>query len=223
MIDSRASRAPLSDATGRINNAASLIHGVNKLKENPQMIYNQASADGFTSKQKNPIRKQQQQQQHHHHHQPQRHAPRPPPQTTVSAASIAISNNIILRNQHGTASASVSHNPAVPSRSKEGYKTLVGPWTLGKTLGRGSNGQVRLCRHRQTGQDAAVKIISKKAAARFSQETSMAALNRIDSPQNDANDRRVPVAIEREVAILKLVDHPNILKLYDMWENRSDM
>jgi hypothetical protein len=52
----------------------------------------------------------------------------------------------------------------------------------------------------------------------------MAALCKWDN-RNAAGDdsKRVPVAIEREVAILKMIDHPNICEVFDIWENRSDM
>jgi len=43
-------------------------------------------------------------------------------------------------------------------------KTHVGPWQLGKTLGKGSVGRVRLARHANSGELAAVKIISKKTS-----------------------------------------------------------
>jgi hypothetical protein len=33
----------------------------------------------------------------------------------------------------------------------------------------------------------------------------------------------MPIGIEREVAIMKLIQHPNIMKLYDIWENRTEM
>ncbi|KAL2263139.1 hypothetical protein VTK26DRAFT_8037 [Humicola hyalothermophila] len=33
----------------------------------------------------------------------------------------------------------------------------------------------------------------------------------------------MPLAIEREVAILKLIRHPNIIELLDIWENRSEI
>jgi hypothetical protein len=35
--------------------------------------------------------------------------------------------------------------------------------------------------------------------------------------------RRMPYGIEREVAIMKLIEHPHIMKLYDIWENRTEM
>lgn len=38
-----------------------------------------------------------------------------------------------------------------------------------------------------------------------------------------ANSNRIPLSIEREVALLKLIEHPNIMKIYDIWENRSEM
>lgn len=43
-------------------------------------------------------------------------------------------------------------------------KTHVGPWQLGKTIGKGSSGRVRKARHALTGQDAAIKIVSKTMA-----------------------------------------------------------
>jgi serine/threonine protein kinase len=53
----------------------------------------------------------------------------------------------------------------------------------------------------------------------------MAAISKWDSnlPEQASGEMRVPMAIEREVAILKLIEHPNIMKLYDIWENRSEM
>lgn len=110
------------------------------------------------------------------------------------------------------------------SRSKKSYKTHIGPWQLGKTLGQGSSAQVRLCRHTITNQLAAVKIVNRRKAY-LVHDSSLAALSKYDSSQPSQSDgqMRVPMAIEREVAILKLIEHPNIMKLYDIWENRSEM
>jgi len=110
------------------------------------------------------------------------------------------------------------------SRSKKNYKTHIGPWQLGRTLGKGSSARVRLCRHNLTNQLAAVKIVNRRMAY-LVQDSSMAALSKWDSclPDENNGEMRVPMAIEREVAILKLIEHPNIMKLYDIWENRSEM
>lgn len=109
------------------------------------------------------------------------------------------------------------------SQSRKNYKTHIGPWQLGKTLGKGSSARVRLCRHSITHQMAAVKIVNRRMAY-LVQDSSLAALSKWDSSLPEVNgEMRVPVAIEREVAILKLIEHPNIMKLYDIWENRSEM
>lgn len=117
-----------------------------------------------------------------------------------------------------------SYASSSSSRSKKSYKTHIGPWQLGRTLGKGSSARVRLCRHNVTHQMAAVKIVNRRMAY-LVQDSSMAALSKWDSnlPDKINGEMRVPMAIEREVAILKLIEHPNIMKLYDIWENRSEM
>lgn len=113
---------------------------------------------------------------------------------------------------------------AFNSRSPQGHKTHIGPWQLGKDLGKGSTGMVRLCRHRVSNELAAVKIVSKNSS-RIIQAGSIYALDRWDKtlPEQMNGEMRIPMAIEREVAILKLTQHPNIMKLYDIWENRKEM
>ncbi|UNI24196.1 Non-specific serine/threonine protein kinase [Purpureocillium takamizusanense] len=117
-----------------------------------------------------------------------------------------------------------SYASSSSSRSKRSYKTHVGPWQLGRTLGKGSSARVRLCRHNVTKQLAAVKIVNRRMAY-LVQDSSLAALSKWDSslPEQINGEMRVPMAIEREVAILKLIEHPNIMRLYDIWENRSEI
>ncbi|KPM40422.1 hypothetical protein AK830_g6159 [Neonectria ditissima] len=116
-----------------------------------------------------------------------------------------------------------SHDSSSSSRSKKNYKTHIGPWQLGKTLGKGSSARVRLCRHNLTNQLAAVKIVNRRMAY-LVHDSSLAALTKWDNSLPDqTGEMRVPMAIEREVAILKLIEHPNIMKLYDIWENRSEV
>jgi hypothetical protein len=103
-------------------------------------------------------------------------------------------------------------------------KTHIGPWQLGKTLGKGATARVRLARHAATGQLAAIKIVQKKNA-QLTQAGSLASLDRNDAKLPDVEDgsRRMPYGIEREVAIMKLIEHPHIMRLYDIWENRTEM
>ncbi len=81
-----------------------------------------------------------------------------------------------------------------------------------------------MARHAITGQPAAIKIVQKKNA-QLSQAGSLAALDQKDAALNGQGDgaRKMPFGIEREVAIMKLIEHPHIMKLYDIWENRTEM
>ncbi|KAI0506149.1 hypothetical protein F5B22DRAFT_474181 [Xylaria bambusicola] len=102
-------------------------------------------------------------------------------------------------------------------------KTHIGPWELGKTLGKGSAARVRLARHHTTHDIVAVKILAKNMT-QLTAAGSMAELEKWDCTRNEFNSQRqMPLSIEREVAVLKLIDHPNIVKLHDIWENRAEI
>lgn len=109
------------------------------------------------------------------------------------------------------------------SGGKPKRKTHIGPWQLGKTLGKGATGRVRLAKHALTGQAAAVKIVSKKSAA-LVQSASMAQMDQEAAASSVASGPRLmPFGIEREVVIMKLIQHPNVINLYDVWENRGEL
>ncbi|KAF9435765.1 hypothetical protein BGZ76_005574 [Entomortierella beljakovae] len=78
----------------------------------------------------------------------------------------------------------------------------VGPYFLGRTLGKGSSGCVKLARHRKTNEQVAVKIISKASLA---------------------NKAAVHRGIEREIAIMKLINHPHVIRLYDVYETEKEL
>lgn len=89
----------------------------------------------------------------------------------------------------------------------DGDPKMIGLWKIGRTIGKGSSGRVRIARHVKTHQLAAVKIVSKSTI-----------LNPVNKPS-----RHTFLNIEREIVIMKLIDHPNILRLYDVWETNSDL
>ncbi|KAI6024081.1 hypothetical protein PISMIDRAFT_13212, partial [Pisolithus microcarpus 441] len=89
----------------------------------------------------------------------------------------------------------------------DGDPKMIGLWKIGRTIGKGSSGRVRIARHVKTHQLAAVKIVSKSTI-----------LNPVNKPS-----RHTFLNIEREIVIMKLIDHPNILRLYDVWETHSDL
>lgn len=103
-------------------------------------------------------------------------------------------------------------------------KTHIGPWQLGRTIGRGGCSRVRLVRHSGTGQYGAAKIISKATAEKV---RALSLANLIQSAEQDStlypDGKAIPFGLEREICIMKLLDHPNIVHLYDIWENRDEL
>lgn len=89
----------------------------------------------------------------------------------------------------------------------------LGPWVLGDTIGKGSSGRVRLARHNQTGKLAAVKIIPKNIM--FS--------SRMSISNASAKHEKLMLGIRREIVIMKLIDHPNIMSLYDVFEADNEL
>ncbi|KKY15323.1 putative serine threonine protein kinase [Diplodia seriata] len=95
---------------------------------------------------------------------------------------------------------------------------------LGKTIGEGGCSRVRAVRHCVTGQLGAAKIISKKTADKVKAQS---LLNLYKSAETDpklaAHMKAMPFGLEREIVIMKLLNHSNIVKLFDVWENRSEL
>lgn len=134
----------------------------------------------------------------------------------------------ISKEGDSNASHRISQVSTTSTNASDGrkIKSLIGPWKLGKTLGKGATARVRLARHVYTGQQAAIKIVQKRNA-QLSQAGSLNALDQALQadiiPDPSERMRQMPIGIEREVAIMKLIQHPHIMKLYDIWENRSEM
>ncbi|XP_061526531.1 serine/threonine-protein kinase BRSK2-like isoform X6 [Phycodurus eques] len=74
----------------------------------------------------------------------------------------------------------------------------VGPYRLEKTLGKGQTGLVKLGVHCVTCQKVAIKIVNREKLS-----------------------ESVLMKVEREIAILKLIEHPHVLKLHDVYENKK--
>ena len=122
-------------------------------------------------------------------------------------------------------SGSKRNSQASTTSSKKGRrrKTHIGPWELGSDIGKGGIGRVRKVRHCVTGKQAAVKIIPKKVAESARAESLNNLVNSYNRPSFAAVGHVMPFGIEREVIIMKLLEHPNVVKLYDVWENQSEL
>lgn len=159
------------------------------------------------------------------------HATARAPALTVPTVPVPVDPRLIsapqdTQGEPDTRRVSQFSNVSSTASSTRQLKTHIGPWQLGKTLGKGSSARVRLARHRVSHQLVAIKIVAKSTAY-MTQAGSLANLDNIDyknlNAVADGGLRRMPLAIEREVAILKLIRHPNIIELLDIWENRSEM
>ncbi|VDN57719.1 unnamed protein product [Dracunculus medinensis] len=73
-----------------------------------------------------------------------------------------------------------------------------GPYKLEKTLGKGQTGLVKTGTHCITGRKVAIKIVNKEKLS-----------------------ESVLQKVEREIAIMKLIEHPHVLHLYDVYENKK--
>src|ERR1700743_1187676 len=74
------------------------------------------------------------------------------------------------------------------------------------------SGRVKIARHLITRELAAVKIIPKRNPDHL----------RKTHPGTPDEDRLIR-STEREIVIMNLIDHPHILKLYDVWETSNHL
>lgn len=105
------------------------------------------------------------QQHHHHHHDPSSNMASVPPPTSSATAG------------------------PIPDKVRTDQR--IGQYNIVKTLGEGSFGKVKLAVHRSTGQQVALKIISRKKLI----------------------SRDMAGRVEREIEYLQLLRHPHIIKL----------
>ncbi|XP_075218884.1 BRSK family serine/threonine-protein kinase sugar-free frosting isoform X2 [Lycorma delicatula] len=82
--------------------------------------------------------------------------------------------------------------------SNNDQQQFVGPYRLEKTLGKGQTGLVKLGVHCVSGKKVAIKIINREKLS-----------------------ESVLLKVEREIAIMKLIDHPHVLGLSDVYENKK--
>lgn len=79
---------------------------------------------------------------------------------------------------------------------KSNYRDIKKTYKIEGTIGKGSFATVKKAKNRETGVRYAVKVLSKKK-------------------MNDEDK----IAMQTEIEILKTVDHPNVVKLVDVFED----
>lgn len=89
----------------------------------------------------------------------------------------------------------------------------IGPWIIGECVGKGASGRVKIAKHRLTGQLAAVKILPIQPL--FDSRTSLTT--------KLAKSDKQRLGIDREIAMMKLMNHPNIMRIYDVYEGEKEL
>ncbi|KAL1306831.1 hypothetical protein AAFC00_005487 [Neodothiora populina] len=109
-------------------------------------------------------------------------------------------------NANGSANNDPSHHTSSSGvRRRTTIDATTGHWELGKTIGAGSMGKVKLARNKETGEQVAVKIVPRLSTDEHR------------TPQDrERADHSKEVRTAREAAIVTLVDHPYICGMRDV-------
>ncbi|THC88460.1 hypothetical protein EYZ11_012093 [Aspergillus tanneri] len=94
---------------------------------------------------------------------------------------------------------------SVQSKRRTMITTPSGQWTLGKTLGAGSMGKVKVGKNVETGEQVAVKIVPRQSTEEHR-----------SSREAERADRSKEIRTAREAAIVSLVNHPYICGMRDV-------
>ncbi|PQK13769.1 hypothetical protein BB8028_0004g07000 [Beauveria bassiana] len=133
------------------------------------------------------------------------HPQQTPDMPSAAAASAAPPPSSHGRSSHAGTDAQSSHGTK-QSRSRTTIPTQSGKWILGKTIGAGSMGKVKLARKEDGSEQVACKIIPRGS-------TDDAHQTRADKERADQSKE---IRTAREAAIVTLLNHPHICGLRDV-------
>ncbi|KAL2858287.1 hypothetical protein BJX68DRAFT_163922 [Aspergillus pseudodeflectus] len=91
------------------------------------------------------------------------------------------------------------------SKRRTMITTPTGQWSLGKTLGAGSMGKVKVGKHLETGEQVAIKIVPRQSTEEHR-----------SAREAERADRSKEIRTAREAAIVSLVNHPYICGMRDV-------
>ncbi|KAJ4902396.1 SNF1-related protein kinase 1.3 [Raphanus sativus] len=87
------------------------------------------------------------------------------------------------------------------SQTSSKRKSVLPTYKIGKTLGQGSFGKVKLAVHKTTGHNVAIKILNREKI----------------------KEMTIEAKVEREIKILRLLMHPHIIRQYEVIETPEDI
>ncbi|XP_059047960.1 MAP/microtubule affinity-regulating kinase 3-like [Achroia grisella] len=122
-------------------------------------------------------------------------SPRTPASPIASRTSQSASES-----SAGAGGGAAGGSTRVSSRSRTSEEPHIGKYKLLKTIGKGNFAKVKLAKHVPTGKEVAIKIIDK-------------------TQLNPGSLQK----LFREVRIMKMLDHPNIVKLFQVIETEKTL
>ncbi|KAA3441621.1 CBL-interacting serine/threonine-protein kinase 23 [Gossypium australe] len=84
------------------------------------------------------------------------------------------------------------------NRTSAASKTRVGKYELGRTLGEGSFAKVKFAKNIETGENVAIKIVDKEKVLKH----------------------KMIGQIKREISTMKLIRHPNVIRMYEVMASK---
>ncbi|OWM85518.1 hypothetical protein CDL15_Pgr019142 [Punica granatum] len=85
------------------------------------------------------------------------------------------------------------------SRASTSGRTRVGKYELGRTLGEGTFAKVKFARNAETGESVAIKILEKDKILKH----------------------KMIAQIKREISTMKLIRHPNVIRMYEVMASKT--
>ncbi|KAL1517824.1 hypothetical protein ABEB36_001542 [Hypothenemus hampei] len=153
--------------------------------------------------------------QHHHHHYHHNHVVHPQNNTTRNGGGMVVNmvegvpvvvgpaigkNRKSNENTEPSGRSNSTTSASGRNRPRLGDEPTIGKYKLLKTIGKGNFAKVKLAKHVPTGKEVAIKIIDKTQLTPGSLQK-----------------------LFREVRIMKMLDHPNIVKLFQVIETEKTL
>ncbi|KAL4393260.1 hypothetical protein HN51_046436 [Arachis hypogaea] len=98
----------------------------------------------------------------------------------------------------GTETTKITKTTTATATTKS--RTRVGKYELGRTIGEGSFAKVKIARNVDNGQSAAIKILVKNQIVKHP---------------------RMMEQLKKEISTMKMVQHPNVIKIYEVMASKT--
>ncbi|KAF2600113.1 hypothetical protein F2Q68_00007634 [Brassica cretica] len=92
----------------------------------------------------------------------------------------------------------------------------VGKYEVGKTIGQGTFAKVRYAKNTETGESVALKILDKQKLLKNNKMSVQVKLTFLMPPPPLSH-----YMIKREISTMKLINHPNVVRLYEVLASKT--